>query len=99
MLCHHSEGSGHGRGLLTNDRQLARAGPDWGLGGSIAKRSHLLAIAGEKRCFYTPDVRLGRMALFRRALLLVHCSTVLAEEHRKPRHQCRLPYTIIAAKY
>lgn len=41
MLCHDSEGSGYGRGLLTNYRPLARAGPGVGAEGLRVMKASL----------------------------------------------------------
>lgn len=84
MLCHDSEGGRHGRGLLTNDRQLEQSRPRRGSEGPIVKKPSLDYSWGEKMLLHaTSDTYHGRMPLFRWALCLVHCSTVLAEEHRE----------------
>lgn len=58
-----------------------KAGPDEG---PIVKKPSLDYSWGEKMLLHaTSDTYHGRMPLFRWALCLVHCFTVLAEEHRE----------------
>lgn len=59
MLCHDSEGSGHGRGLLTNDRQLARAGPHRGSEGPIVKKLSLDCSWGEEVLLHATSDMMG----------------------------------------